>query len=91
MTIPEQFLEEEFKLLEDDEHEDEDASENNENDEFELLTDHEALSSWAVIIVWSNFTLQEKLKLLNWKIEITKFIVIPYMSPLPPPPSTPRI
>ena len=43
MTIPEQFLEEEFKLLEDDEHEDEDASENNENDEFELLTDHEAL------------------------------------------------
>ena len=45
MTIPEQFLEEEFKLLEDDEHEDEDASENNENNEFDLLTDQEARSS----------------------------------------------
>ena len=30
MTMPELFLEEEFKLLEDDEHEDEDVSENNE-------------------------------------------------------------
>ena len=30
MTMPVLFLEEEFKLLEDDEHEDEDASENNE-------------------------------------------------------------
>ena len=30
MTMPELFLEEEFKLLEDDEHEDGDASENNE-------------------------------------------------------------
>ena len=36
--IPERFVEEEFKLLDDDENEDEDASE---NDEFDLLTDQE--------------------------------------------------
>ena len=33
------FLEEEFKLLDEDEDEDEDASENDENNEFDLLTD----------------------------------------------------
>ena len=36
--IPERFVEEEFKLLDDDENEDEDPSE---NDEFDLLTDQE--------------------------------------------------
>ena len=36
--VPERFVEEEFKLLDDDENEDEDASE---NDEFDLLTDQE--------------------------------------------------
>ena len=36
--IPERFVEEEFKLLDDDENEDEDASE---NDEFDLLIDQE--------------------------------------------------
>ena len=48
MTIPEQFLEEEFKLLEDDEHEDEDASENNENDKIDFSTD---ISCSAVLII----------------------------------------
>ena len=37
--MPQWFIEEEFKLLDDDEDEDEDASENDENDEFDLLTD----------------------------------------------------
>ena len=36
--IPERFVEEEFKLLDDDENEDEDPSE---NDEFDLLTNQE--------------------------------------------------
>ena len=35
------LTEEEFKFLNDDEDEDEDASENDENDEFDLLTDQE--------------------------------------------------
>ena len=35
------FLEEEFKLLDEDEDEDEDASENDKNNEFDLLTDQE--------------------------------------------------
>ena len=39
--MPQWFLEDEFELLEDDEDEDEDASENDENDEFDLLTDQE--------------------------------------------------
>ena len=39
--MPQWFVEEEFKLLDDDEDEDEDASENDENDEFDLLTDQE--------------------------------------------------
>ena len=33
--IPQRFVEEEFKLLDDDENEDEDGSENDKNDEFE--------------------------------------------------------
>ena len=33
--MPQRFIEEEFKLLDDDEDEDEDASENDENDEFD--------------------------------------------------------
>ena len=37
--LPQRFVEEEFKLLDDDEDEDKDASENDENDEFDLLTD----------------------------------------------------
>ena len=36
--LPQRFVEEEFKLLDDDEDEDKDASENDENDEFDLLT-----------------------------------------------------
>ena len=43
-----------------DEDEDEDASENDENDEFDWSGD--TISCWAVIIIWSNFTSQEKLK-----------------------------
>ena len=39
--MPQGFVEEEFKLLDDDEDEDEDASGNDENDEFDLLTDQE--------------------------------------------------
>ena len=39
--MPQRFVEEEFKLLDDDEDEDEDASESNEIDEFDLLTDQE--------------------------------------------------
>ena len=39
--MPERFVEEEFKLLEEDEDEVEDASENDENDKFDLLTDQE--------------------------------------------------
>ena len=39
--MAQRFVEEEFKLLDDDEDEDEDASENNENNEFDLLTDQE--------------------------------------------------
>ena len=37
--MPQRFVEEEFKLLDDNEDEDEDASENDENDEFDLSTD----------------------------------------------------
>ena len=58
--MPQRFIEEEFKLLDDDEDEDEDASENDENYEFEWSGD--TISCWAVIIIWSNFTSQEKLK-----------------------------
>ena len=39
--IPQRFVEEEFKLLDDEEDEDEDANENDENGEFNLLTDQE--------------------------------------------------
>ena len=39
--MPQRFVEEEFKLLGDDEDEDKDASENDENGEFNLLTDQE--------------------------------------------------
>ena len=39
--MPERFVEEEFKLLEEDEDEVEDASENDESDKFDLLTDQE--------------------------------------------------
>ena len=39
--MPQQFVEEEFKLLDNDEDEDEGASENDENDEFDLATDQE--------------------------------------------------
>ena len=39
--MPQRFVEEEFKLLDDDEDEDEDASENDDNNEFDLLTDQE--------------------------------------------------
>ena len=39
--IPQRFVEEEFKLLDNDEDEDEDESENEENDEFDLLTNQE--------------------------------------------------
>ena len=51
--MPQRFVEEEFKLLDDNEDEDEDASENDENDEFDLSTD--TISCWAVIMIWSNF------------------------------------
>ena len=36
--MPQQFVEEEFKLLDEDENEDEDASKNDENEIFDLLT-----------------------------------------------------
>ena len=39
--MSQRLTEEEFKFLNDDEDEDEDASENDENDEFDLLTDQE--------------------------------------------------
>ena len=39
--IPQRFVEEEFKLPDDDEDENEDASENHENDKFDYLTDQE--------------------------------------------------
>ena len=39
--MSQRLTEEEFKFLNDDEVEDEDASENDENDEFDLLTDQE--------------------------------------------------
>ena len=39
--MPQRFVEEEFKLLDDDEAEDEDASENDKNNEFDLFTDQE--------------------------------------------------
>ena len=39
--IPQRFVEEEFKLLDNEEDEDEDANENDENGEFNLLTDQE--------------------------------------------------
>ena len=58
--MPQQFVEEEFKLLDRNEDEDEDASENDENDEFDWSGD--TISCWAAIIIWNNFTLQEKLK-----------------------------
>ena len=37
--MPQRFVEEELKLPDDDEDEDEDSSENDESDEFDLLTD----------------------------------------------------
>ena len=37
--MPQRFVEEEFKLLDDNEDDDEDASQNDENNEFDLLTD----------------------------------------------------
>ena len=37
--MPQRFVDDVFKLLDNDEDEDEDASENDENDEFDLLTD----------------------------------------------------
>ena len=58
--MPQRFVEEEFKLLDHNEDEDEDASENDENDEFDWSGD--TISYWAAIIIWNNFTLQEKLK-----------------------------
>ena len=39
--IPQRFVEEELNLLDDDKDEDEDASKNDENDEFDLSTDQE--------------------------------------------------
>ena len=39
--MPQRFVEEGFKLLDDEENEEEDATENDENDEFDLLTDQE--------------------------------------------------
>ena len=39
--MSQRFVEEEFKLLDDDEDDDKDASENDENDESDLLTDQE--------------------------------------------------
>ena len=39
--MPHRFVEEEFKLLGNDEDEDEDASENDENGKFDFLTDQE--------------------------------------------------
>ena len=39
--MSQRFLEEEFKLLDDDEDGDEDASENDENNDFNVLTDQE--------------------------------------------------
>ena len=39
--MPQRFVVEEFKLLDDDNDEDENASENDENDEFDLLPDQE--------------------------------------------------
>ena len=39
--MSQRLTEEEFKFLNDDEDEDEDASKNDENDEFDLLTDQE--------------------------------------------------
>ena len=39
--MPHRFVEEEFKLLDNDEDKDKDANENDENDEFDLLADHE--------------------------------------------------
>ena len=65
--MPQWFVEEEFKLLDDNEDEDEDASENDENDEFDLSTD--TISCWAVIMIWSNF--------------IASFFITPCISPLP--------
>ena len=65
--LPQQFVEEEFKLLDDDEDEDEDASENDEKRRiwpFDWSAD--TISCWAVIIIWTNFTLKKKLKLLTW-------------------------
>ena len=50
-----QFVEEDFKLRDDDEDEDEDASENNENDKIDFSTD---ISCSAVLIIWSKFTLE---------------------------------
>ena len=44
-----------------------DASENDGKDKFDLLDwSGDTICGWAVIIIWSNFTLQEKLKLRNW-------------------------
>ena len=42
--MPQRLVEEEFKLLDEDEDEDEDASKNDENDEFDLLTDDQEIS-----------------------------------------------
>ena len=39
--IPQRYVEKKFNLLDDDDDEDEDASKNDENDEFDLLTDQE--------------------------------------------------
>ena len=41
--MPQRFVEEEFKLLDDNEDEDEDAIGSDENDEFGLLTDQEMI------------------------------------------------
>ena len=45
--IPQRFVEEEFKLLDGDEDVDEDVSENDENDEFDLLTDQEITNKYS--------------------------------------------
>ena len=84
--LSQQFVAEEFKLLDNNKDEDDDASEIDKNNKLDFFDwSGDIISCWAVIIIWSNFTLQVKLKLLN---QNCKFYYYPmYKSPVYKPPA----
>ena len=76
--MPQRFVEEEFMLLDDDEDEDEDASESNEIDEFDLLTDQEIQ---LVVEQWLFEVISHYKKCWNCWIEIANFIIPRVLAP----------